>query len=558
VRPDLTVGADVDVTLDARGAREVAVRTPEPTEPLSLRQYVHRDVGGKSITIGRFAWGSVQKLFAVPSEAPKDGTLEFMNGIELEKPALTMRVAGPGLALHPAYLTPDGGKRLDGRRTLPVVYVGAGRPDDFAGRDVRGKVVLVRSTPGLAIEDQVAAAAAAKAAIVAVFGSEPGVFLPYVKPEVPLPTVGLSQAEGAELLRRLARGQVKLALEGTVVSPYRYDLSIPHQQRIPDDPSFTAGPKNTAIQDTVVSSIRPGQTVAFTTHYYRPYTAISIAFVYEKPAPVRQKRYFAANDTEYSQSVYATYPDHFMLDLGTTFTPGSRRTRSYFAGPLQSGTEGVRGPNTRVGDRLALTFDSFVDGERDNIFARQGTRTAARMYRDGELVSQYKYAIGNFDIGVEGPATYRVEQDVSEDRPGWVLSPEIYSAWTFRSARPAGTSPVPLPVLEGRWRLGLDLTNTAPAGTSFPLRLDARTQAGAPAVPVESATAWVSYDDGGTWKKVALRKGPAAKDGTVSFTGVARHPALRDTTGYVSLRYQVTDTAGGKAEQTVMRAYALR
>ena len=66
-----------------------------------------------------------------------------------------MKIAGTGVALHPLYLTlsSDATARIDGGKKLGAVYVGAGRPDDYAGRNVRGKGALVRSTPGLSIED---------------------------------------------------------------------------------------------------------------------------------------------------------------------------------------------------------------------------------------------------------------------------------------------------------------------------------------------------------------------------------------------------------------------
>ena len=66
-------------------------------------------------------------------------------------------------------------------------------------RVTSGKVVLVRSTDGLKIEDQVAAAAAGKAALVMVLATTPGVFQPFTDPNLAVPTVALSQAEGNDL-----------------------------------------------------------------------------------------------------------------------------------------------------------------------------------------------------------------------------------------------------------------------------------------------------------------------------------------------------------------------
>jgi hypothetical protein len=193
-----------------------------------------------------------------------------------------------------------------------------------------------------------------------------------------------------------------------------------------------------------------------------------------------------------------------------------------------------------------------VDSEPDHVNDEQGAQTSARIYRDGELVASGPYAVGYFNVGVAGPATYRVELDMPQGRPGWTVGTESYSAWTVKSARPATTDSVPLPVLNAHWDLDLDPTNAAPAGRVFPLRLRAGTQDGAPPVPVTAAKAWVSYDDGGTWKALPL----LGSDG--SYSTVVRQPALKDTVGYAALKYEVTDANGSTMEQTLYHAYALK
>ena len=109
-----------------------------------------------------------------------------------------------------------------------------------------------------------------------------------------------------------------------------------------------------------------------------------------------------------------------------------------------------------------------------------------------------------------------------------------------------------IPVLTANWDLDLDATNAARAGHPFTLRLNARTQPGADPVPVTGATVFVSYDDGGTWREIAMT-GTGGQ-----FTGTVHHPKMRDTTGFVSLKYQLTDASGGILEQTIYRAYALK
>lgn len=59
----------------------------------------------------------------------------------------------------------------------------------------------------------------------------------------------------------------------------------------------------------------------------------------------------------------------------------------------------------------------------------------------------------------------------------------------------------------------------------------------------------VSYDDGGTWQTVPVRR----VDG--QWLAVLRHPA---GAGFVSLRATATDSAGNTVDQTIIRGYRLR
>jgi hypothetical protein len=552
IKDQITVNADTEVVLDARLGKPVDIQTPKPTTPEFISERIIRYVPGTGTLITGTGVSETAKLYMVASPPPTRGTMEFDLYSDLDKPRISMKIAGPGVALHPLYLTlsTDATARFDGTKKLGVVFAGAGRPEDYDGRNVRGKIALVRSTPGLAIEDQVAAAAAAKAAVVAVIGSVPGVFQPYVAPTVPLPTLGLSQAEGNDLVRRLGQGTVSLDLEGTAYSPYHYRVVAPYD-RVPDGLHYVVDGTNTAVVHSTVHAVRPNEIGAYTIDHYRPAAQISFAYVYHRPFPMVQDRYFTSGDTTYGQTFYAAYPDDGMVSPSFRVAPGQEITGSWFKGPIRANTDGYRGPGSRQGDRLYLAFDSLVDSD-GNLNSRQGT-TAARVYRDGEQVAQGQYAIGYFDVGTANTNTYRVEVDMTAGRPGWTVGTESYSAWTFRSGRTPATGWTPLAELTGRWDLNLDLNNAAPAGKPFDLRLKVGHEVGAPATPITGAKVWASFDNGGTWKKVTLSGGP---DG--AFAGTVQHPKIGDTDGYVALKYEASDSDGGKIEQTVYRAYALR
>jgi subtilisin family serine protease len=554
VKPDVTVNADTEVVLDARGGKPVNVRTPRPTAQVSATHELVRNVPGTGTLILGVGTGETGTMYVVPSEKAVRGTMEYTYKSVREVAPITMNVAGADVALHPLYLTysSDVAPRLDGHRKLPAVFAGAGRPDDYDGRDVRGKVALVRSTAGLAIEDQVKAAADAKAAMVLVLASAPGVFQPYVKPSVPLPTLGLSQAEGRDLLRRLGQGKVSLDMTGTPYSPYRYQAVLPSPQ-VPNGIEYAMDATNTALMHAKVYAVQPNEIGAYTNDMFRPLNPISIALVYRRPFPFEQDKYYTANDTQYGQTYYANYPYDGMVGTYGTLAPGAEVTKTWFRGPLRAGPSILRTPTSRQGDRFFMGFDSMIDSEPDHVNGQQGTRTAARVYRNGALVAENRYAVGYFDVGVAEPATYRVELDMDEGRPGWRIGTESHSAWTFRSARPTAPGWPSVDAVTAVWDLALDLNNAAPAGQSFPVKLNVGHQPGAQAIPIKTVKAWASYDDGGTWKKIPVF---VAADG--SYVGSVKHPKLNDTTGFVALRFDVTDEAGGRFEQTLYRAYALR
>jgi len=61
----------------------------------------------------------------------------------------------------------------------------------------------------------------------------------------------------------------------------------------------------------------------------------------------------------------------------------------------------------------------------------------------------------------------------------------------------------------------------------------------------------VSYDDGAHWT-VAVVSGAHGH-----FHALVAHPARRRTTGAVSIRTEVWDSAGNRVDQVITRAYGL-
>jgi hypothetical protein len=235
--------------------------------------------------------------------------------------------------------------------------------------------------------------------------------------------------------------------------------------------------------------------------------------------------------------------------------PGTR-SADWFTQPqrpsvIRTWEEGVDqgSPVTREGNTITALVPEFMDADGRFGFADSRSDSASlRLYEDGELVRQGAGFRGEFAVGSD-PATYRAELDVSRRAPFARLATDTETAWTFRSAPTADEEAVPLLLVD--YDLGpLDLLNRAPRGP-YEIDFRVRRQQGAPAAMVTSLDVRVSYDDGGTWRRVDVED-----LGGGNFTAELTHPA-RATARDVALRVQAADAGGSRITQTIMRAYGL-
>jgi hypothetical protein len=164
-----------------------------------------------------------------------------------------------------------------------------------------------------------------------------------------------------------------------------------------------------------------------------------------------------------------------------------------------------------------------------------------------------------YDIPAES-ARYTFETDTNG----------VKTRWEYISARPtAGDVPASQPCMgervkiegdcrpEGliflRYDLGLELDNTAKAGRDHRITITGYYQERLSTPPtVTEMGVEVSYDDGKTWKSVAV----SAK-GTNTFGATIRHPRAKDVPGAVSLRITASDNQGNTVKQTMPVAYRL-
>jgi subtilisin family serine protease len=555
-RPEVAVNADTTVVLDGRQAKEIVPKTKDPTEPATITlDYYRADATGGAYEHSFTLTPPISHAFAAATQPVRTGKFEFYSAFSLQAPLIRLHTTTPAVTdLHPLYAA--GSPQLDGHVRLPVVYVGLGRSQDYAGLDVRGKIALVRRGE-ITFLEKMRTATANGAALVLIFNHSPGLLFIGGAPDT-APTLSLSQAEGEALVALAGTGPLTIDATGIKVSPYLYDVIFPEPDRIPAVFNYQVSDRNAATIDASYHSDgapRPAGDVRFS---WRPWQGFAFGFLRPMPSPLRRTEYVSTGDTRWQQNVYAYSPQTAPFTSGgfepvTTYQPRQRLANTWWAQPNRPGAlPADLGPSAvRDGDTLTLAVPEFGDaaghwGWRDSA----ADSSAFRLYRDGQLVTSAERASGPFGLAA-APATYRLELDVARTADWWPLSTRTGTAWTVRSTRPrAGTQTV-LPLLTVDYAVRLDPLNRTTRPELLDLSVGHLPGSTDPAL-IAGARVWVSYNSGASW--AAAPTLPTGHNGQFRAL-LLRRPARTD--GYVSLRVEAWDIRGNRIQQTIIRGYAL-
>ncbi|MGW4059332.1 S8 family serine peptidase [Amycolatopsis sp. NPDC004747] len=566
VLPELRITGDTTVVLDARKAVKVDIQTPQPSEQAGIwSYYTYRELGPRRIANYAMQFDYTRELRVTPTPKVTTGAFEFGSRWSRIAPPLTVNVLGGRDPLTNRYL--PGSPKLDGRRLLQAVSAGQGKPADF--KNVRGKAAIVDPDPADYNRDEVSrAAAAAGAAIVFIVvpdgwgtASVPSIS---VAPNLAIPTVQLDRDEGLALLDRLKWFPAFLSLHGVAVSPYLYDVVQTERGRIPEKPVHRVTAANTATVTTHYRQTGSGGEAKEQRFAWQPWQDFAVnEYQRRVTTPSTRQEYVSSGDTLWQHRVrHGLIWDEMspltggMTAAPRTYTGEENVTEDWFAPVVRPAIpRGVPGlDSTREGDKLRIRIPEFVDSQAGHYGFNEGDDqagpavTSAKLFRDGNLVSEQPYAFGTFPAGAD-PATYRLDLSIRRDSPEWLFGTGTQTSWTFRSARSA--APALLPLLQLDYAVDADSGNRLPAGRTARIGLTARFQDGMAAPDVRSMKAWASYDDGKTWRAVDVRRTGKSYEAKID------HPSLGATNSYVALRVQATDSAGNAVDQTVLRAYGL-
>ena len=587
--PEFVVDDDMTVVMDARDAVEVTVDTPlhpdgKVNDSGALQMSWSRTTGEGSRVMDsmlNMPGGQLeQRFFMTPTDEVTIGEFSASSRWLIEAPAIDLD-AGGGLELVPEFYRADGFSdnswqypTVEGSRKLTVVDAGDASAADLAEVDVTDALALVRRSDASSVAEQSNAAAAAGAALVAIYNDKPGASnqrgISQVKLEVP--TVRLSHEEGQALLDRLSSDEtVTVTASGTQRSPYRYDLVYIEEGAIPAQLAYTADAKSlaTVTRDfyalgdhaTLTESSAPFQ-VGDEAVYTRRDPVIGAPRTrtdyYVGDSRVTWKHNLSTPEASYN-ALWPTDPESSLMLVSpwTTYQPGSKTKHQWYRGPLAPGFN-PEYPVSRDGNILTIPTTGMVDASgnftetpTDNFFV--GIESEFVLRSGDEVIAQTTTVpAGTILLPSKEATEYHLSYHVTNHSDWAQLYTKTATEWTVTSAETAG--PQVQPFMAVNYDFAVNQSNTlgpeSKVANLFGLQIN---HPGDLRIGIRKVTVEVSFDDGKRWERaiaVPLLNGRYLIMASGSLLKV-------NNTGYLSVRTNATDARGNSVSQEIIRAVKL-
>jgi subtilisin family serine protease len=582
----LSVTSPQSVNLNASATVPVTPQVPERIDPRGQNSVLLVDVNGEDDPFWLRTNRPVSDSSSIAVTPQTGGGFRFAAQTNAEPAAVTRMVSG-GRTYHPSYDVESVRRLLGDGGTWDVVSVGRGDPADYDGLDVTGKYVVIGvpanpDSPAPLHEAYFdlyprAGLAMSKGArgVLAYLdeGDHPG---GWVWPFGGIPVLGLSAAEGRQLASAASDGPVPLSIEGDASPDTAYRLRADFDGELPQSPA-TFGYDDLVRVD---SSYHSDGTSITTTDTWATVTTDG----WETLAPPESSVTVPFKRTEY---VGATRDDltwlrqvqqgSLTMRSARTYGPSDRGTRQdehWFRAPLVPGA--MTQPTITALPPGFPIPPPWLPGQAPCSLCRDGDRLVpalswldADLLHGGDLTPHVELFRAGTPIPVADgtPVSFVVPGDtagyrlVSTDSiDGRRLPQSVTTETEFVSAPPSGRPEgfactfgvacqfQPAPQL--RYDVPLDLQNRAPAEAEFGFTVIGQTAAGQ---PVGELSVEYSTDGGASWTAASV-----SAVGGGRFAVTVEHPAVAATDGYVALRTSATDAAGGRVDQTILRAYALK
>ncbi|MGW0905632.1 S8 family peptidase [Streptomyces sp. NPDC002853] len=558
-RPQVEVKKDTTVTLDARKAHRLTVKTDKESE-----------VRGATLGFAR-TWGTDNWLHAGTASGPRtirgfyqsvegkatEGTFESSSYWRAAAPLLSELAVVGGKSLHPVTAS-TGSANLDGTGKAALVDARSGTPQELEAAGVKGKIALVRLPDSGSATAVASAAKAAGAVAVVAHRAAPGRWYPSVGLSgSPLPVLGVQTAEAADLLAQLTDGSVELKWKGTAKSPYVYNLAFPETGQIRDDRTYRVRDKDLAANEATYRAMGEATDYVDLPSAVRP-SGLEVYFAdFESvPAPGKRTEYYSAGTTGWGHQVSSSFPfGEFMMDPVRTYKKGERRNEKWYDGVLtptapRDADGGLGLAGERQGNLIGVAPGFWGDGEHGGVQGSFGDIGNVRLKRNGEVVGESGWPSGVFTVPAEDSA---YELTLSTQKIGskvWKRSTSTETTWAFRSHLDEKAYSQGVPMLFPRYDLPEDGMKTLAAKDGGRIGLTATGHAGYKPGALKSAALSYSYDEGKTWTEAKTSASGGKWTATVNHAGASGKQ--------VWLRTELTDTNGSSVTQTVARAYDVR
>ena len=552
--PEVKLDGPKTVELDARKAKEIKAVVPKKAEANYKRLEYHQTIGQMPMTSLYLTPVWIDKLYAVPTKEVKSGYFEQLTRWRLTKPTLTIDFKGKELDDIPF----AGSTLLDGKYNLSTVYAGSGSSADFDRLKAKGKAVVVDRNAEVSVSEQATNAAEAGAKLVIIVNNEDKEFSVYAgTPEYtdnPVAVAGISKSEGDKLVKAVRSGNVKLKVEGTIDSPYLYDLMDVHEGSIPKE--LTYAPKGKQLAKIETNYTSPVETDGGEFRYdLRPHTMRAIGFLQKVSLPsVRTEYVSATEDTRWYHQANVLDETWQVRQPLMTYDGGEKISENWFSPVVRPSLGEGYWPPRRQGNSLQINVPAWADGGKGNTGGTDwdvsNQNQTTQLYKGDTLLKEGKgQALNVWDILPQERTQYRFVTDAKRDEDRWNTSTRTHTEWTFwTEATENWMEDLPFLILD--YKVDTDVNGDALANRPTNLEISvAKVEDAIGYGNVEGAALEVSFNEGKSWKKVKFDR-----DGD-TFKAVINNPKNAKN---VSLKASAWDDEGNEISQEIIKAYGLR
>ncbi|MFC5173630.1 S8 family serine peptidase [Streptomyces mutomycini] len=561
--PEAILDKATTVTLDASKARKVSVRTPKETETRQLRYDMARTSPEGVVQRDAFQIPLIyDQLWASPTEKVTQGSFSFLTRWRQGEELIDLTADG-----HDVPVTVQNGSVVaeDSEQKLTGVFAGDGAAADYRGRSVKGKAVVVTRSDAVSPAERLANALAAGAKALFVVNDGRGVamerYAPYGE-ETTIPVASVQKTAGGTLIKAAQRGK-KLSVDQKKFASYVYDLVDRHDGTVPDR-SLAFAPSTRRLAKVENTFYGHKKTLGGGYRYDIPDYGPGLGFEeYEKfpgtrtewVTPLPGDSFWYENHSVLNADASDTA--HEMRSAELDYTAGRTYRADWFApvvGP-RLGT-GYWGPFRTSNNDMQFNITPWTDsgeGHSGSMPADEYDTTSYAFHQGDTLIKKGAGRAGYaWDLSAE-KVPYRLVIDSVRDEATWKTSTRTHTEWGFVSgALPDGTERADIPLLQLAYDVETDLAGDVRAGEQVEVGIESGTQAWLDgAVKATGASLSVSYDEGGTWSAVELRKGSPGE-----WTATLRTPA--EGASSVSLRAHTEGPGGLAVDQEITRAFGLK